>query len=240
MAREPSPKKYEALRIWLKSGRIKKPKQIADELGINPSLVRKWKSVDKWDDIPERKGPGAPFRNRNAVGNRGGPGGPPGNDKAVKHGLFRKFLPDDPEVLEIYDTTAEMNPLDMLWEEIRVMFTNIIRAQRIQFVQDKDDHTMILKKRKRQMDTVKIGKGEDQRVETYESFVEEEWDVHTALDKQAKALTSQAAAMRTLTSKIKQYEEMVRALPPGETKEIHRLRAEKLKADIEATKAKAW
>jgi uncharacterized protein YjcR len=240
LSRQPSPKKYEALKIWLKSGRTKLPKEIAEEIGVGASLVRKWKSIDKWDEIPDRNGPGAPYRNKNAVGNRGGPGGPPGNDKAIKHGLFRKFLPDDEELLQIYDAIPEMSMLDLLYEEIRVAFTNFIYAQKIMFVRDQKDETKVLKKSKRQLEAEKVGKGEDQRIETFETYVEEEWEYQHAWDKQAKALTSQAAAMRIITNQIKQYEEMIRSLPPDDVKEEHRLRIEKLKADIKVANAKAW
>lgn len=240
LARKQSSKRYEALRIWINSKRTKKPSEIAKELDVSAGLVRKWKSVDRWDDIPERRGPGAPYRNKNAVGNKGGPGGPPGNDKAVKHGLFRKLLPDDPELLQIYDLAGEMSPLDIVYHEIKVMFTNLIRAQKIQYVKDAEDDTRILKKQKRQMDTEKVGKGENQQIVTYESYVEEEWEIHTAADKQAKALTAQAAAMRALNTKIKQYEQMIRELPPNEVQAEHRLRIDKLKADLNAAKAKAW
>lgn len=240
MSREPSPTRLKALQIWLKSGRKKKPKQIAEELGVSASLIRKWKSVDRWDDIPERKGPGAPFRNKNAAGNKGGPGGPPGNDKALKHGLFRRFLPDDPETMEIYDASEEISPLEILWTSIRILWTNIVRAQKIMFVRDKEDETRVLKKQKRQLDSEKIGKGEEVRVEVFETYVEEEWEIQHAWDKQGRALASQAAAMRTLSNKIKQYEEMLRSLPPEEVKEEHRLRIENLKEDIKAKREKAW
>lgn len=227
MSRSISPHRLKSLKIWLKSGREKKPKEIAEELGINPSMVRKWKSLDKWEEIPERKGPGAPYRNKNAVGNKGGTGGPVGNDKAVKHGLFRKFLPDDNELKEIYDAIPEMSMIDLLQEEIRILFTNIIRAQKLMYVRDQDDMTKEIKKEKSSY-------GEKSSSE------ETEYEIQFAWDKHAKFLTAQATAMRTLTNKIKQYEEMVRSMPPDEVKEEHRLRIEKLKADIEAAKAKAW
>jgi uncharacterized protein YjcR len=221
-----SSKRFQALKIWLSSGRDKKPKEIAEELDVNPQLVRKWKCIDKWDEIPStppRRG--APYRNKNGLGNKGG--GPPGNQHAVKHGLFRKWLPNDEEVLEIYDATREMPMLDLLYEQIRIAFTNIIRAQKIMFVKDQDDMTKEVKKTERTST-------EDMTID------KEEWEIQFAWDKQAKALTSQAAAMRTLNSKIKQYEEMLRSMPPEDVKEEHRLRIEKLKADIKAANAKAW
>lgn len=241
VARPISPNRLKALKIWLKSGRSKMPKEIAEELNINASLVRKWKSIDRWDDIPDTPSKrGAPYRNKNAVGNKGGPGGPFGNDKAVKHGLFRKWLPDDEETLEIYDATRDMPMLDLLFEKIRIAFTNLIRSQKIMFVKDNEDETKVLKKHKRQLESETVGKGDDQRIETYETYVEEEWEYQHAWDKQAKALSSQAAAMRTLTNMIKQYEEMIRSMPPEEVRDEHRLRIEKIKAEINSLNSKGW
>lgn len=94
MAREKSPERKKALEIWLKSSREKKLSDIADELGVSASVVRKWKSVDKWNEVPlTGRSRGAPKGNKNAKGNKGGKGGPKGNDYAVTHGFFRKFLP---------------------------------------------------------------------------------------------------------------------------------------------------
>lgn len=227
LARPMSPNRLKSLKIWLKSGRTKKPKEIAEELGISSSLVRKWKCIDRWDEIPDTPPKrGAPYRNKNAVGNKGG-GAPLGNQNAYKHGLFAKWLPNDQEALEIYEATREMSMLDLLYEEIRIAFTNFIRAQKIMFVRDSDDMTKEIKKEKSYSDDKS-------------SSEEIEYEIQFAWDKQAKALTSQAAAMRALSTKIKQYEEMIRTLPPEEVKEEHRLRIEKLKADIKAIESKAW
>jgi uncharacterized protein YjcR len=228
LAKPISPNRLKALKIWLHSGRLKKPKEIAEELGVNPGLIRKWKSVDRWDEIPDT-GPrrGAPYRNKNAVGNKGG-GAPKGNQNALKHGLFSKWLPNDEELQEIYTAARDgMSTLDILYEEILIMFTNFIRAQKIMFVKDKDDITKEIKKQKNYSDDKS-------------SSEEIEYEIQQAWDKQAKALTAQAAAMRAITSKIKQYEELIRTLPPEEVKEVHRLRASKLRADIEAVKSKTW
>ncbi|BET16412.1 hypothetical protein RBIBE_04020 [Bacillus velezensis] len=68
--------------MWKESGGTKKLKDIADELGVTSSTVRKWKANDKWEEkingsAPKSKGsapfrPGAPKGNKNARGNRGG------------------------------------------------------------------------------------------------------------------------------------------------------------------------
>lgn len=228
MSRKSSPKRLKALKIWLQSGREKKLKDIAKEVGVSDSQVRKWKSVDRWDEIPESipNKRGAPYRNKNALGNKGG--APEGNQNALKHGMFKKWLPNDDELREIYDSVREgMSSLDIVYEEILVMFTNFIRAQKIMYVRDQDDMTKEIKKEK------SFSKDKS-------SSEEVEYEIQFAWDKQAKLLTASAAASRALTSKIKQYEEMVRSLPPEEVKEEHRLRVAKLKADIDAVKSKAW
>jgi len=230
VSRPISPNRLKALRLWLKSSRERRLKDIAEELGVSASQVRKWKSVDKWDDIPDSQPKrGAPYRNKNAVGNKGG--APKDNENAMKHGYYQKWLPTEEDWKEIYDATrAGMSPLDIVWEEILVMFTNFIRAQKIMYVKDKDDVTKVVKKEKH----TSLGGDMPKDISEYE------WEYQQAWDKQAKALTAQASASAALSRKIRQYEQMIRELPPEEVKEKHRLRATKLKADIDAVKAKAW
>lgn len=100
MARERSPERDKAKNMWLESGGQMKLKDVATALSVPESRVRKWKSMDRWEDelngsvLGESKGSapngtngsvpksrGAPKGNKNAVGNRGG--APPGNKNAV-------------------------------------------------------------------------------------------------------------------------------------------------------------
>ncbi|KON86601.1 hypothetical protein AF332_07060 [Sporosarcina globispora] len=242
MSRKPSPKRLEALKIWLQSGREKKLKDIGEELDISAGQIRKWKCEDRWDEIPD-DGPrrGAPYRNKNAVGNKGG-GAPANNQNAYKHGFFSKWIPDDDEMKEIYQAArAGMSTLDLLYEDILISFTNYIRAQKLMYVKDQDDMTKELKKEKFFKEKVEVTDDAGNiREEFVETQGEREYEIQFAWDKQAKLLTAGAAASRSLVSKIKQYEEMVRSLPPEEVKEEHRLRVDKLKADIKAVNAKAW
>lgn len=189
MAREKSPDQKRAYKLWIDSEKTMKPAAIAEQLGLSAALVRKWKSYYKWEEI-KPKGRGAPKGNKNAKGNKGG--GPLGNDKAVKHGLFRKFLPDDPDTLEIFDATNELDPIEILWTSIRICLTNLILSQNLMHVTKRDKYR---------------------------------------LDKQATVLTSQSAAMRTLSSKIEQYEDMCRQ---GLADEEQKLRIEKLKIQVNA------
>ncbi|WP_411734899.1 phage terminase small subunit-related protein [Paenibacillus sp. M2] len=100
MARERSPERDKAKLLWIESGGLMKLKDIAAALSIPESRVRKWKSMDRWEDelngsaegsskgsVPygtngnAPKSRGAPKGNKNAAGNRGG--APPGNKNAV-------------------------------------------------------------------------------------------------------------------------------------------------------------
>ncbi|WGD58163.2 phage terminase small subunit [Bacillus subtilis] len=91
MARPRDPRRDEAFRLWKESRGTKKLKDIADELGVSSSTVRKWKATDKWEDEFKRSAPkskrsapfrpGAPKGNKNAKGNKGGKA-PPGNQNA--------------------------------------------------------------------------------------------------------------------------------------------------------------
>lgn len=203
-----------------------KYKEIAEKYSVTLNTVKSWKQRYGWSrdkDAPieksmhTKKG-GAPPGNRNAVGNKGG-AAPKQNNNAVKHGLFRKFLPDDAETLEIYDATNDVSPLDILWTSIRIKWTNIVRSQKIMFVRDEDDMTKVLK-----------------RVKESDTMGEQEWELQHAWDKHATALNAQARAMSQLASMLRQYEEMLRAAPPDEVHEERRLQVDKLRAEIVKTK----
>ncbi len=68
MPRARSPNRDKARELWIESGKKRTMKSIAEELGVSESKVRKWKTVDRWDDISnEAKGSAdannAPFQN---------------------------------------------------------------------------------------------------------------------------------------------------------------------------------
>ena len=58
MPRARSPERDLAYQLWLDSGKKKKLKDIAEELGVPEGKVRKWKSLDNWEgNVPiQRKG----------------------------------------------------------------------------------------------------------------------------------------------------------------------------------------
>lgn len=90
MARERSPERDEARRVWLESGGTMTARQIAEKVGAKPEQVRKWKSLDNWKAAleaqkPKRKRGGQPG-NKNAAG----AGAPIGNKNAETHGAYSK------------------------------------------------------------------------------------------------------------------------------------------------------
>lgn len=55
MPRARSPKRDEAYQIWTKSNKMKTSKEIAKELGVSESQIRKWKAQDKWNGNTGKK-----------------------------------------------------------------------------------------------------------------------------------------------------------------------------------------
>lgn len=219
MAKARSPNRDRALEIWLERNGAISNRELAEMLGEKEKTISNWKSRDQWNVVLQsgqrsttknaESNAGAPKGNKNAVGNKGG-AAPRGNSNAVTHGFFRKFFPE--ESLEIMEQIETRSPLDMLWDNIVIQYTAIIRAQRIMFVRDQQDETKVLKKDKPGM----FGD-------------EKEWEYQHAWDKQAAFLQAQSRAMATLQSMIKRYEEM---LASALTTEEQRLRIEKLKLEV--------
>lgn len=101
MARPRNPKRDEAMSIWLKSKGDKPLVDIAKQLKVSASTIRKWKSQDKWADNLKGSAPiskrSAPFDslkdNKNAAGNSGG-SAPPGNKNALTTGQYETIMLD--------------------------------------------------------------------------------------------------------------------------------------------------
>lgn len=192
MPRQRSPKRDEAVKLWLNSGKKMLLKDIAKELNVSESQIRKWKNIDQWEKvtllnrngnvtIQRKKNKGGQPGNRNATG-------PPGNQNARKHGFYSRYIPK--ETLEIMDHMSE-DPLDVLWMQIQIAYAAIIRSQKIMHVEDKEDKTI-------------------ERVGEKRGKVSgEEWEVQQAWDKQANFLKAQSRAQGELRNMIRQYEEMV-------------------------------
>lgn len=191
MARARNPNREKAKHLWLESEGTKKLKDIAIELGVTDSTIRKWKSQDKWDATMKRSAPIETERydtlkgNKSAQGNKGG-SPPKRNKNAVKHGLFAKWLPE--ETIEIMETVSQSEPADILWNNIMIQYTAIIRSQQIMYVNDIGD----------------ISK-EESGWSSGESGSSSTMQVQYAWDKQANFLAAQSRAMATLSNLIKQF-----------------------------------
>lgn len=141
MARKRDPRRDEAKRIWLESNGEKQLKEIASELNVSDSQIRKWKSIDKWSaelkgnvtnakgNVTNAKGNvtnqgGAPFGNQNAKGNKGNSRASPpvGNKNALKTGEYEIIFFDtlSDEEKDIY-SNLNNDPSFVLSEEIRLL-----------------------------------------------------------------------------------------------------------------------
>ncbi|MCI7330253.1 MAG: phage terminase small subunit [Selenomonadaceae bacterium] len=146
MGRERNPRRDEALKLYLKSEGEMQPKEIADLLHVPASRVRKWKSEDKWVEelakppekrsVPKKR-MGAPFGNRNAVGNKGGNGPPKGSRNAAGCGKSHIGKPSpalktgehaviwidqlDKEEQALLYGSVDVEPIKTLDEDIRLL-----------------------------------------------------------------------------------------------------------------------
>ncbi|MCS3600135.1 phage terminase small subunit [Bacillus toyonensis] len=228
-----------------------KYKELAEKYEVSVNTVKSWKTRYKWDrksvhtnneKVRTQKKTGAPINNKNAVGNPGnknpkwgnknavGHGAPLQNDNAVTHGFFRKHFPED--VADLAAEIMEKNPIDMLWENITIQYTAIIRAQRLMFVVDQEDMTKELKKEKVQYD---IEADEDEEgnktSEMIETYGEREYEIQFAWDKHATFLNAQSRAMSTLASLIRDFDKL------ANIDDERRMKLEQMKLGIEKTKA---
>lgn len=217
MPRQRSPKRDLAYRLWLESDKKKKLKDIAAELEVSESQIRKWKSQDNWNgnvtnkgkgNVTKRKRGGQPG-NKNAVG--GNQSAPLRNNNAEKFGFFRKYLPE--ETVSIMEEMPK-DPFDVLWDQIQIAYAAIIRAQSIMYVEDQDDRTVQI-----------TMKGDSATA----------FNVQEAWDKQSNFLQAQARAQKSLEGMVKQYDNMLRERGELATEE-QRARIEQIKARTEQIK----
>lgn len=143
MARKRDPRRDEAKKIWLESNGEKQLKEIASELNVSDSQIRKWKSQDKWSaelksNVTNGKSNvtnqgGAPIGNQNAKGNKGNSrASPPKRNKnALKTGeyetIFFDTLTDNEK--DIYSSLND-DPSFALSEEIRLLKIRQLRMMK--------------------------------------------------------------------------------------------------------------
>ena len=142
MARKRSPNRDKAYEIYKEhSGNITNRK-IAELLGEDEKVIAVWKNRDKWNVVQQSekqscttKKKGGQPGNKNASGH----GAPKKNSNAEKHGLFRKYLPE--ETLSIIEEMPD-DSLDVLWNQIQIAYAAIMRSQQIMYVRDRNDKTI--------------------------------------------------------------------------------------------------
>lgn len=190
---------YEASKVTMKD--------LATKYNVKYSTLRSRKNRENWqrgvatndatNDATKKDGRGAPKGNQNAKGNPGG-SPPPNNKNAVSHGLFANWLPEDS--LEIIRELSQKSPADMIWENILIQYTAIIRAQKIMHVMDShDDISNITAIR---LDpNFRDDDGNPVKIEE-----KREW--HMAYERHEKFLSAQSRAMSTLSNLIKQFVSM--------------------------------
>lgn len=216
MPKQRSPDSYKAEKMYKQGMKLV---EIASQLNVSEGTVRSWKNRYKFDkksnatlqknnrNVAKKKRGGQPG-NQNAVGH----GAPKGNQNAVKHGLFSRYLPEDTR--ELFYSLDSEDPLDLLWDQIKLAYTAIIRAQQIMHVRDQNDKTI-----------EKVGDSKGK-------IISEKWEVQQAWDKQASFLQAQSKAQKELTTMIKQYEELLHKNWDLATKE-QKARIRQLKANTE-------
>lgn len=214
MPRKRSPNRDKAYEIYKEHNGDITNRKIADLLNEDEKVIAVWKSRDKWNVVQQSgkqscttKKKGGQPGNKNAVGH----GAPKKNSNAEKHGLFRRYLPE-----EAFSIIQEMprDSLDVLWDQIQLAYAAVIRAQRIMYVEDKGDKTI-----------EKIG-------EQCGNVIGEKWEVQQAWDKQANFLKAQARAQSELRGMLKQYNDLLHDNWKLATEE-QRVRIKKLEAETE-------
>ncbi|MGR6899560.1 phage terminase small subunit [Rummeliibacillus sp. BSL5] len=129
-------------------------RKIAEMLGCPEKSIGGWKSKDKWNkklngvlQTDERSTPNskAPLKASKAKGEeekksyRSNPKNQftKRNEASVKHGFYRKWLPQD--MLEIIEDTKTMTLADRLWFQIETKFASLIQLHKIMFVENRFD-----------------------------------------------------------------------------------------------------
>lgn len=149
-----------------------------------------------------------------------GSGTQPGQQHALKHGFYSRIMPDDPEIKAIIEEIDAKSPVDILWDQIVIQYAAIARAQRIMYVQDKEEMIKELKR--------SYTKNTGRRTEKTSSNSDEceyEYEFQFAWDRQATFLNAQSKAMATLERLITRYEAMAN--------DEQKLKLAKLKQDME-------
>lgn len=228
MARARSPNRSIAMKMYLDVGGDIVLKDIAADLGVKDTQIRKWKSIDKWDEqlklipVTYKKQPNADvskskgnvtIKNKKKVSPKAAVA--IANTKAVKHGLFAKYLPQ--EVYDIVETlkAEDIGPIEILYNNILLTYANILRAQKILYVDDIEDMSK-----------------EIEATATGDMVDSTKYQLQYAWDKQSKALASISQAQTTLNNMIKHYVDLINGLVDARRDE-YMAKIAKIKAEVD-------
>lgn len=209
MGRKRSPNRDKAFQIYKEHGGKITSKEIAEILDEKINNINSWRTRDKWSKMHKKIG--APYGNKNAIGNKGG--APIGNYNRFTYGKYTDRIPF--AVKNIMQELDIEDPLEKQWRSICLLEARIIYMQDIMHVENKEDMTKILKK-------ISDGK-------TGKSL---EYEIQHAWDKESNLMNTLSRSMNTLAKLIKQYDEMLNANWDIATEE-QKLRVERLKIQIE-------
>lgn len=112
------------------------------------------------------------------------------------------------------ESLNERSPADLIWDQIQIQYAAIIRAQKIMFVENKEEMIKELKKKK-----------------DADFSEEREWEFQFAWDRQATFLNAQSRAMAELRNLIRQFDEL------AHIDDERRLKIEQMTLAIQKTKA---
>lgn len=252
MARKRDPRRDEAKRIWMESNGEKQLKEIALELNVSDSQVRKWKSIDKWS--AELKGNvtigksnvtfqgGAPFGNQNAKGNKGNSRASPPvrNKNALKTGeyetIFYKTLSDEEK--DIY-SNLNNNPSFVLAEEIRLLKIRQLRMmKRIQQAEAGLNDEEI--ERLQQLRKIKTPIEKDGRKLEIKQEVMQDVQVSRKTYRKIDDILSIEDALTRISNQLTKAIKQLNALATEESRnKVYNNQANKLEVEIDMLKLKA-
>lgn len=231
MPRARSPARDKAFEIYKEHNGNITNRKIAEMLDVSEKTVAGWKSKDNWDkklngeledsngvlQTNERSTPNDKKQAKVDKGNagktkkHGNPNPikqfPERNQAAKKHGLFSRYMPA--ETLAIIEEFGQKSPKDLLWDQIQIQYAAIIRAQKIMYVKDGDDHL---------------------KLKIRETAMSKEYQISSAGDRHATFLTAQSKAIAELRTSINHYNKI------ADEDDERRLKLEGMQLDVDRKK----
>ncbi|GAA5417936.1 hypothetical protein Pryu01_03014 [Paraliobacillus ryukyuensis] len=219
MPRKRDPRRDKAFEIWKQSNGEKKLKDIAAELDVADTQVRKWKSQDNWNDKVKGNVTNSKrnVTKRKEQKNRSGNPNPvkkftKRNSAARKHGLRAKYFSDTQQ--EIMEDFEGFSISDQLWMQIEIKFSAIIQLQKVMWVEEPTETLSEVSSESVGMEGSSTSYKVAYAYEQYESYI--------------KAQTRAMAEYRNL---VKQFNEL------SYEDDERKLKLEQMQTNIDKTKA---